>query len=77
LAKTTFGEKYEVSINAPFIGTYVPLTFYSKDQRVQSIMLELRKDAYGSGEIVDSKLRNMAVRLAAFSEGIARLELPG
>ena len=47
LAKSTFGEKYEVSINAPFIGTYVPLKFYAKDQRVQSIMLELRKDVYG------------------------------
>ena len=48
VAKEVFSSTYSVEINSPFIGTYVPLSFYAKDSRVQSIMLELRKDAYGS-----------------------------
>jgi len=35
----------EVEINQPFKGTYVPIYFYGVDARVQSVMLELRKDA--------------------------------
>jgi N-formylglutamate amidohydrolase len=64
LAKTTFGEQYEVSINAPFIGTYVPLKFYSKDQSIQSIMLELRKDVYSYAD-TDAPKFNRVVNLLA------------
>jgi predicted N-formylglutamate amidohydrolase len=48
IAKEVFSSTYSVEINSPFLGTYVPLSFYAKESRVQSIMLEFRKDAYGS-----------------------------
>lgn len=32
--------------NAPFKDTYVPLKFYRKDQRVSSVMFEIRRDLY-------------------------------
>ena len=35
-----------VTINEPFRGTYVPLRHYQSDQRVCSLMLEIRRDVY-------------------------------
>ncbi len=35
-----------LGINAPFKDTYVPLKFYRKDQRVSSVMFEIRRDLY-------------------------------
>lgn len=37
---------YETSINKPFAGTYVPLKHYGQDDRVSSLMLEIRRDIY-------------------------------
>lgn len=37
---------YEVAINSPFSGTYVPLKHYGNEKRVSSIMLEIRRDLY-------------------------------
>ena len=37
---------YSVEINRPFAGALVPLAFYQKDPRVQSIMIEVRRDLY-------------------------------
>lgn len=37
---------YEVAINEPFAGSLVPLKHYQQDQRVQSIMIEVRRDLY-------------------------------
>ncbi len=48
-ARNAFEALGSVAVNAPFKGTYVPLEFYGKDSRVQSIMLEIRKDTYGFG----------------------------
>ena len=48
-ARKTFEALGSVALNAPFKGTYVPLEFYGTDSRVQSIMLEIRKDTYGFG----------------------------
>ena len=45
-AKDIFSRFGRVSINSPFEGTYVPLKFYEKDKRIQSIMIEIRRDVY-------------------------------
>jgi N-formylglutamate amidohydrolase len=38
--------KIETALNTPFSGTLVPLKHYGKDQRVSSVMLEIRRDLY-------------------------------
>lgn len=35
-----------VAVNEPFRGTYVPLRHFQSDQRVSSLMLEIRRDVY-------------------------------
>jgi N-formylglutamate amidohydrolase len=45
-ASEAFAPLGSVAINQPFRGTYVPLRHYGRDERVMSIMLELRRDAY-------------------------------
>jgi N-formylglutamate deformylase len=37
---------YSVSINSPFSGSLVPMNFYQKEPRVQSIMVELNRGLY-------------------------------
>lgn len=46
LAKDCFSTVGEVIENQPYAGTYVPLDFYEKDDRVLSIMLECRADQF-------------------------------
>ncbi len=36
----------ELLENEPFHGAYVPLKYYEQDERVRSVMLELRRDLY-------------------------------
>ncbi|MFD6677259.1 N-formylglutamate amidohydrolase [Rhodococcus zopfii] len=36
----------EIAENAPYAGTYVPLRHYGHDERVTSVMIELRRDVY-------------------------------
>ncbi len=40
------GAGYTVGVNEPFSGSLVPLQYYQKDQRVQSIMIEIRRGLY-------------------------------
>lgn len=40
---------FAVSLNQPFAGSLVPASYYLKDPRVQSIMIEVRRDVYLSG----------------------------
>ena len=37
---------YSVAINSPFAGAIVPLRYYRKDSRVQSIMIEINRRLY-------------------------------
>ena len=37
---------FTVKYNRPFKGSIVPLKFYNKDKRVQSVMIEVRRDLY-------------------------------
>ncbi len=37
---------FSVGMNTPFAGTMVPNAFYGRDARVQSVMLEVRRDLY-------------------------------
>jgi N-formylglutamate amidohydrolase len=39
---------YYVSIDSPFAGALVPMQYYKKDKRVQSLMIEIRRDLYMS-----------------------------
>ncbi|MEU9148125.1 N-formylglutamate amidohydrolase [Streptomyces sp. NPDC048349] len=35
-------------LDSPFAGTYVPLEYYGRDQRVSALMVEIRRDVYMS-----------------------------
>ena len=37
---------FEVGINTPFAGAIVPAKHYNKDERVQAVMIEIRRDLY-------------------------------
>ena len=45
---TSIARKYsiETALNTPFAGTLVPLKHYGKEPRVNSVMLEIRRDKY-------------------------------
>jgi len=45
-AREAFAPLGPVEVNTPFRGTYVPLTYFGRDRRVSSIMLELRRDTH-------------------------------
>ncbi len=55
-----------VGVNEPFIGTYVPLEQYGTDQRVKSVMIEIRRDLYMdemTGESKDDVIEALGRRL--------------
>ncbi|NRI64842.1 N-formylglutamate amidohydrolase [Rhodococcus sp. MS16] len=45
-ARGAFTSLGEISENTPYAGTYVPLRHYGTDDRVLSVMIEVRRDAY-------------------------------
>jgi N-formylglutamate deformylase len=45
-AREAFAPLGTVGLDAPFAGTYVPLAHYGRDERVLSLMIELRRDVY-------------------------------
>jgi N-formylglutamate amidohydrolase len=54
--RSAFGE-LETGVNDSFHGTYVPLRFYdARDTRVQSVMLEIRRDVYMDEQTVSRNL---------------------
>ena len=51
----------ETAVNTPFAGTLVPLKHFSKEPRVNSVMLEIRRDQYmdESSMVVDNERINL------------------
>ena len=45
-ATAAFAGLGDVHLNEPFAGTYVPLRHHGKDDRVHSLMIEIRRDVY-------------------------------
>jgi N-formylglutamate deformylase len=45
-ARGAFASLGEISENTPYSGTYVPLRYYGIDDRVSSVMIEVRRDTY-------------------------------
>ncbi len=44
---TFFADRgFSVGVNSPFAGALVPNAYYGRDQRVQSVMIEVRRDLY-------------------------------
>jgi len=58
----------------PFRGTYVPLRHYGLDDRVESIMLEVRRDAYlrSGGAPDDEAIDRLAGAAARLIDRLAR-----
>lgn len=47
-AFSIIGENY---LNQPYSGTYVPLTFYQRKQKITSLMMETRADTFLTDEL--------------------------
>jgi len=60
----------EVVVNEPFAGSYVPLRHFGRDNRVSSVMVELRRDTYmrDDGTIDPVGARRVGDALAAILE---------
>ena len=69
-AREAFAPLGSVAINQPFRGAYVPLRHYRRDDRVSSLMLELRRDAYLRGDRtpIDAAIERFATAAARLVE---------
>jgi len=50
---------FSVSVDKPFSGAIVPMKFYQTEKRVQSIMIEIRRDLY-MNEATGQKIENFS-----------------
>lgn len=66
LAREKMSPLGSVEINTPFVGTYVPLKFFGSEPRVQSIMLEIRKDTYLTDGVKAANFEATAACIADF-----------
>ena len=67
---------FEVGINTPFAGAIVPAKHYKKDERVQAVMIEIRRELYldestgflnGSSTLVQERLKNVLLQWLTLS----------
>ena len=76
-ARGAFASLGEISENTPYSGTYVPLRYYGTDDRVSSVMIELRRDTYltdpaaPNPEHTTALGRNLAALIDAVSDRAA------
>jgi len=72
-ARRAFAQVGEVGTDSPFRGTYVPLRHHGRDDRVESIMLEVRRDAYlrADGAADDAAIDRLAGAAARLIDGVA------
>jgi N-formylglutamate amidohydrolase len=63
-----------IEVNTPFVGTYVPLKFYGKDVRVQSIMLELRRDTFLTEGLPGASFETTAAAIAQLIDCLPKAE---
>jgi len=61
----------DIDINTPFVGNYVPLEFYGRDARVQSIMLELRRDTFLTAGIPGPSFEKTALAISQLIDGLS------
>ena len=50
---------FDIAINTPFAGTYVPLKFYGSDARVHGLMIEVRRDVPATAPGLNAVCRAM------------------
>jgi len=62
-----------LALDTPFAGTYVPLRHYQRDDRVQSVMIELRRDQYldEPSTLVPERFDPLADRFSALLTALA------
>jgi len=69
---SVFSDFGTISTNQPFSGTYVPLEYYGVEARVQSVMLEFRKDSYAAGEPASQSFKQTESLLAGLIDDLNR-----
>lgn len=70
-ARSAFSS-FLIDVNTPFAGCYVPLAHYGRDDRVQGLMVELRRDLYmdESFELVEPAVEPIARSIADLLDDI-------
>jgi N-formylglutamate deformylase len=64
---------FSVSVDKPFSGAIVPMKFYQTEKRVQSIMIEIRRDLY-MNEATGQKIENFSEVKKCTTEVIEQIQ---
>ena len=52
-------ENFTLAFNTPFSGTFVPIKYYQKDERISSIMIEIKRSLY-MNEATSEKIQSFS-----------------